>query len=126
MVLDPPVQDIDRIRRSGNARIVEGNENRTIFFGFDQNRDELLYSNVKGKNPFKDLRVRQAFYHAIDIEAIKSRIMRGQSVPSGSVIAPQVHRNTKEIDVRLPLDRNKAKQLLAEAEHVAAGATVMR
>lgn len=115
MVLDPPVQDIDRIRRSGNARIVEGSETRTIFFGFDQNRDELLYSNVKGKNPFKDLRVRQAFYHAIDIEAIKSRIMRGQSVPSGSVIAPQVHGNTKEIDVRLPLDRNKAKQLLADA-----------
>ena len=48
-----------------------------IFLGFDQNRDELLYSNVKGKNPFKDERVRQAVYHAIDIEAIRARIMRG-------------------------------------------------
>ena len=35
----------------------------------DQKRDELLYSNVKGKNPFKDKRVRQALYQAIDIEA---------------------------------------------------------
>jgi peptide/nickel transport system substrate-binding protein len=35
----------------------------------DQKRDELLFSNVKGKNPFKDKRVRQAFYQAIDIEA---------------------------------------------------------
>ena len=38
----------------------------------DQKRDELLYSNVKGKNPFKDKRVRQALYQAIDIEAIKT------------------------------------------------------
>ena len=37
----------------------------------DQKRDELLYSSVKGKNPFKDKRVRQAFYQAIDIEGIK-------------------------------------------------------
>ena len=41
-------------------------ELRTIFLGMDQNRDELLESNVKGKNPFKDKRVRQAFYQAID------------------------------------------------------------
>ena len=43
----------------------------------DQMRDELQYSDVKGKNPFKDIRVRQALYHAIDIDAIRSRIMRG-------------------------------------------------
>ena len=42
-------------------------------------RDELLYSNVKGKNPFKDARVRKAFYQAIDIEAIKTKVMRGLS-----------------------------------------------
>ncbi|HEX6979017.1 MAG TPA: ABC transporter substrate-binding protein [Alphaproteobacteria bacterium] len=114
-VLDPPVQDIERLKRSGNIKIVEGNENRTIFLGFDQHRDELLYSNVKGRNPFKDLRVRQAVYHAIDIEAIKSRTMRGLSLPTGSIIAPQVNGFTKEADVRLPLDRARARQLLAEA-----------
>ena len=43
----------------------------------DQKRDELLYSNVKGKNPFKDKRVRQAFYQAIDIDGIKKTVMRG-------------------------------------------------
>jgi peptide/nickel transport system substrate-binding protein len=113
-VLDPPLQDLERLKRGG-TKIVEGNENRTIFFGFDQQRDELLYSNVKGKNPFKDLRVRQAIYHAIDADAIRSRIMRGQALPTGSIIAPQVNGYTKEIDVRLPLDRAKAKALLAEA-----------
>lgn len=113
-VLDPPVQDIERLKR-GATKVVEGNENRTIFLGFDQHRDELLYSNVKGKNPFKDLRVRQAIYHAIDADAIKSRIMRGLSLPTGSIIAPQVNGYTKAVDVRLPVDREKAKKLLAEA-----------
>ena len=51
--------------------MLDGPELRTIFIGMDQKRDELLYSNVKGKNPFKDMRVRQALYQAIDIEAIK-------------------------------------------------------
>jgi peptide/nickel transport system substrate-binding protein len=65
------VQDIDRVNSSANTRAVTGPELRTIFLGMDQKRDELLYSNVKGKNPFKDKRVRQAFYQAIDIEGIR-------------------------------------------------------
>jgi peptide/nickel transport system substrate-binding protein len=48
----------------------------------DQARDELLYSNVKGKNPFKDKRVRQAFYQAIDVNAINRAVMRGLSFPT--------------------------------------------
>ena len=65
---------------------MQGPELRTIFLGMDQSRDELLYSNVKGKNPFKDKRVRQAFYQAIDIEAIKSRIMRGAATPTNLMV----------------------------------------
>ncbi|MFO4987368.1 ABC transporter substrate-binding protein, partial [Salmonella enterica subsp. enterica serovar 1,4,[5],12:i:-] len=62
-----------------------------IFLGFDQTRDELLESSVKGKNPFKDPKVRQAFYQAIDIETIKSRVMRGLSTPSPLMIAPELY-----------------------------------
>ncbi|HZF86146.1 MAG TPA: ABC transporter substrate-binding protein, partial [Burkholderiaceae bacterium] len=59
-VMEPiPVQDIPRVNASPNARAVVGPELRTIFLGMDQKRDELLYSSVKGKNPFKDKRVRQ-------------------------------------------------------------------
>ena len=54
----------------------------------DQKRDELLYSNIKGKNPFKDERVRRAVYLGIDIEAIKDKIMRGLSTPSAIMISP--------------------------------------
>ena len=36
MVVDPPVQDLERIKRDPNIHVIEGPENRTIFFGFDQ------------------------------------------------------------------------------------------
>ena len=61
--------------------MVEGQEDRIIFFCLDLARDELLYSSVKGKNPFKDKRVRQAMYQAIDIEAIRTQVMRGLARP---------------------------------------------
>jgi peptide/nickel transport system substrate-binding protein len=114
-VLDPAPQDIARMKQNPAVKVVEGAENRTIFLGFDQFRDELQYSNVKGKNPFKDLRVRQALYQAIDIEAIKRAVMRGSSDPTGAIIAPQVHGWTKEANQRLPYNVDAAKKLLADA-----------
>ena len=60
MVLDPSPQDLQRLRSTDDIRVVDGLENRTIFLGMDQFRDELVGSNVKGKNPLKDLRVRKA------------------------------------------------------------------
>ena len=72
LIQDPPPQDMTRLRANPAIKVIDGIENRIVFFGFDQFRDELQYSSVKGKNPFKDKRVRQAFYQAIDIEAIKA------------------------------------------------------
>ena len=66
IINDPPVQDVPRLKQNPSIKVLEGTENRVIFIGMDQNRDELLYSSVKGKNPFKDKRVRQALYQAID------------------------------------------------------------
>jgi peptide/nickel transport system substrate-binding protein len=114
MILDPPPQDVPRLRRQQGIRIIEGVENRIVFFGFDQKRDELLYSDVKGKNPFKDRRVREAIYRAIDIEALKRVTMRGQAQPTGS-ITPSILASNPEAEKRLPHDPGRARQLLAEA-----------
>ncbi len=95
--------------------MLQGPELRTIFVGMDQSRDELLFSNIKGKNPFKDKRVRQAFYQAIDIEAIKSRIMRGASTPSNLMVAPGIKGYAADLNKRLPYDTAAAKKLLADA-----------
>ena len=91
-----------------------GPELRTIFLNMDSCRDELLYSSVKGKNPFKDVRVRKAFYQAIDIEAIKTKVMRGMSVPSALLISPLLFSRAAEFK-RHPYDVDAAKKLLAEA-----------
>ena len=114
-VMEPvPVQDIDRVNTSANTRAITGPELRTIFLGMDQKRDELLYSNVKGKNPFKDKRVRQAFYQAIDIEGIKKTVMRGASNPSALLVGPGINGFESE-SKRLPYDVEAAKKLMAEA-----------
>ncbi len=114
-LLDPVPQDIARLKQTSSIKVIEGAENRTIFIGMDQFRDELQYSDVKGKNPFKDVRVRQALYHAIDIEAIKKAVMRGSSDPTGSIIQRAVLGWTPASHERLPYDEKKAKELLTAA-----------
>ena len=110
-----PVQDIARIQGNPNYKVMQGPELRTIFLGMDQSRNELLSSSVKGKNPFKDKRVRQAFYQAIDINAIQKAVMRGASAPAGLMIAPGITGYAPELNKRLPYDPEAAKKLLADA-----------
>ena len=115
MVLDPNLQDLGRIRNTPNLKVLDGAENRTIFFGMDQFRDELPGSNVKGKNPLKDVRVRKALYQAIDINTINRVTMRGLSQPTGTMISPQVNGWTKKADARYAFDITAAKKLLDDA-----------
>jgi peptide/nickel transport system substrate-binding protein len=111
-----PPQDQERLTRTPSLKLVQGPELRIIYLSFDQLRPELTDSPVKGKNPFKDKRVRQAFYQAIDVEAIKTRVMRNQSVPTGSLIAPDVNGYAPEMSKRAaPFDPVAAQKLLAEA-----------
>ncbi len=115
LVLDPSPQDLARLRSGGNLKVMDGVENRTIFFGMDQFREELPGSNVKGKNPLKDLRVRKALYQAIDIESINKVTMRGLSQPTGSLVAPQVAGWTDAVHKRWPYDPEASKKQLADA-----------
>jgi peptide/nickel transport system substrate-binding protein len=110
-----PVQDVERLKQDSNLTVLQGPELRTIFLGMDQKRDELLFSNIKGKNPFKDRRVRQAFFQAIDIEAIKTRIMRGAATPTNLMVGPGVNGFLPDLNKRVPYDPEAAKKLLAEA-----------
>ncbi|MGP1681718.1 MAG: ABC transporter substrate-binding protein, partial [Giesbergeria sp.] len=115
LVTDLPTQDVARLRNDPKLKVLDGAENRTIFIGMDQYSPELLYSNVKGKNPFKDIRVRKALNIAVDREAIKRVTMRGLSIPAAIMVAPDVHGYGKEIDKVAPVDAAGAKKLLAEA-----------
>ena len=115
MMQPVPLQDVARIASNPNLKVMQGPELRTIFLGMDQKRDELLFSNVKGKNPLKDVRVRKAFYQAIDIQAIKSRIMRGAATPTALMVAPGIKGFDASLNTRYPYDPGASKRLLAEA-----------
>ena len=110
-----PVQDQKRVSNNSGTRMLIGPELRTIFLGMDQHADELLHSNVKGKNPFKDKRVREAFYRAIDIDTIKKKVMRGLSEPSALMIAPSLTAVAPGRFSRIGYDPAKSKQLLSDA-----------
>jgi peptide/nickel transport system substrate-binding protein len=115
-ILDPPPRDLERLRNTPDVKVIDGPENRVVFIGMDQGRDELLYSNVKGKNPFKDVRVRKALYQAIDIETIRTKVMNGQAAPTGAVVpSPIGDFNDPEVEKRLPYDIEAAKKLMTEA-----------
>ena len=114
-VLDPSPQDLPRIRQNDALKVVDGVENRTIFFGMDQFRDELPGSNIKGKNPLKDQRVRKALYQAIDMNTIARVTLRGLGQPTGALVAPQVNGWTEAVHKRYPYDVAAAQKLLADA-----------
>jgi peptide/nickel transport system substrate-binding protein len=109
-----PVQDMKRVDDNTGTHMLVGPEVRTIYLGMDMFRDELLYSNIKGKNPFKDKRVRQAVFQAIDEDAIAKKVMRGLATPTAMMIAPGIIGYNTSFK-RLPYDVAKAKQLLAAA-----------
>jgi peptide/nickel transport system substrate-binding protein len=115
LMLDPSPQDLGRLRNNANLKVIDGVENRTIFFGMDQFRDELVGSNIKGKNPLKDVRVRRALYQAIDSDTLTRVTMRGLAQPTGAMVAPQVAGWTPGVHKRLPFDIEAAKKLLADA-----------
>ena len=116
-VMDPPPRDVERLRSTPGVQVVDGQENRLVFVGMDQSRDKLLYGQVPGdKNPFKDLRVRRALYQAIDIQAIKAKLMNGFSVPAGGLTpSPLGAYNDAALESRLPYDLAAARKLMAEA-----------
>ena len=115
MVTDLPTQDVAKLRQNTALKVVEGHEVRTIFIGMDQFNNELQYSPVKGKNPFKDVRVRKALNMAVDRATLQRTIMRGLSIPAAIMVAPGVNGHTPELDKVAALDVDGAKKLLTEA-----------
>ena len=118
-VQDLPVQDVERVKGTANLKVAIGPENRSIFLGMNVGDKELATSDVKGRNPFADKRVRQAMNMAVNRDAIQRVVMRGQSVPTGTIAPPGVNGWTKEMDKYPAVDVAKAKALMKEAGYEA-------
>jgi len=115
LVTDPPPQDVARLRQNPALTLQDGPEARTVFIGMDQFSEELRHGIAKGRNPFKDIRVRRAMNLAIDAEALRKNVMRGLSAPAAILVAPGVNGWSAELDKRWAVDLREARSLLTEA-----------
>jgi len=115
LVLDPPFQDVERLKRDPKITLLQIDDIGQQYFTFDQARDELVHGDVKERNPFKDRRVRLAIYHAINMDLIVQKVLRGQGKSTGAFLSTRVDGSLPELDKRLPFDPAKARALLAAA-----------
>ncbi|NDW53822.1 ABC transporter substrate-binding protein [Aliiroseovarius sp. PrR006] len=112
---DMPVQDLARVDSADGLMVKQAPQNRVIFFGMNQGADDIEADNVEGKNPLADVRVRKAMSMAINRDAIRQVVMRGQSQPAGMIAPPFVNGWTAAMDGESSTDLEGAKALMAEA-----------
>ncbi len=109
---DPGAGHQTHQRQCGNQALT-GPELRTIFLGMDQMRDELLYSDVKGKNPLKDARcARPSTRRSTSRDQEEGHA--GPVQPVCLMVSPLLFSKSADFE-RYPYDPEAAKALLAEA-----------
>jgi len=114
IVQDVPVQDIARLEQTAGIKVVTGPENRNIFFSYDMTSERLASANVND-NPFAKPEVREAMALAIDREAIRQVVMRGQSQPSAAPLPPFVNGWREDMHAFSAPDYTRATQLIRDA-----------
>ena len=111
-----PLQDVPRMKEREGFTVHEGVEARVLMFGFAHQADALKFSDeTSDANPFKDQRVRQAAYQAINVDALISRIMRGNAQPASQLVSEAMKGYSEANADRLSYDPDAAQALLAEA-----------
>ncbi len=114
-----PTADAARLKSNAAFRLEQKVSWRTIFFQLDQYRDAPPGVTDKSgrplaKNPFKDVRVREAIAMAINRQAIVSRTMEGFALPAGNIVAPPVFGYDNSVKPAA-YDAEGARKLLAAA-----------
>jgi peptide/nickel transport system substrate-binding protein len=114
-VIDPPFQDLARLKADKALKVSEADDIGTQYFAFNQHAAELPGSDAKGRNPFKDVRVRRAVQLAIDTELIVKQVLRGEGTVTGSFVSPLVGGYLSELEPRPKADAAAARALLKQA-----------
>jgi peptide/nickel transport system substrate-binding protein len=112
---DVPPNQLERLRQTPGVKVLTASTVRSKSLGLNWGPDQLETSSTPRPNPFRDRRVREAIYRALDMEAFCSGFMHGMCVPAGMLAAPGVNGYSAELNRRLPFDPERAKALLAEA-----------
>jgi len=114
-----PPADIASLRRDKRVNTFKTVADRLIYLHMDSNRDASPFVTDKAgkpleRNPLKDPRVRKAISKALNRPAIVDKVMEGEAVMSGQLVADFLFGATKNLKVE-PYDPEGAKKLLAEA-----------
>ena len=104
IIQDVPVQDLERVRGTDGLKVATAAQNRVIFFGLNTT-----------EGPTSNLKVRQAMNIAINRDAIKKVVMRGQSDPTGVIMPPFVNGWTEALNSYPSYDLAAAKSLMSDA-----------
>jgi len=120
MVVDVPVRDVEILKTNDDLNIIQQPSLRNIYLNFAGWTDnpspdaEAPMISPDGSNPFQELEVRQAMYHAINVQEISDKIMNGFSTPAASY-SPVTYVGYNP-DIEIPEhDPELAKQLLDDA-----------
>ncbi len=114
-VIDPPFQDVTRLKADKTLKVSQGDTISTQYLALNQHSAELPGSDVKGRNPFKDVRVRRALQLAIDTDLIVRQVLRGEGKVTGSFVSPLVDGYVAEFETRPKADAGAARALLRQA-----------
>lgn len=110
-----PLQDIDRLRSNPEVDILSDTGLNTLYLAFNMGAGALKSSNVKGKNPLNDVRVRRAIAHAIDMNALCEKVLANTVRPSLCLVAPNTGGYPREPLEPTLYDPELSKSLLKEA-----------
>ena len=106
------VQDVDRINNTDGVRVEAARSMECVAVEMVQTeKNPAVNLDV---NPFLDVRVRKAFYMAIDLDSIVKNIYNGHVYPTTSMTAEGFNGYDAALE-RHPYDPEAAKALLAEA-----------
>ncbi len=114
-----PIKAAAELGKHENVRVEQKAEARVLYLGMDVVSSELIGSDIRGANPFKDIRVRKAVQLAINSETLHHEVMRGYSRTLSIMIPQGVLGYDKELDKRPSYDPQTARRLLKEAGYAA-------
>jgi peptide/nickel transport system substrate-binding protein len=114
-----PTSDVAKIRADKRLNVYKVIADRLIYLHLDSDREPTPFVTDKAgrplaKNPLKDPRVRKALSKAINRTAMVDKVMEGEAVASGQLLADGMFGATRNLKVE-PYDPEGAKKLLAEA-----------
>lgn len=112
LISNVPTLDVDKLKESNDIEIVTNPSLSCNYLGLNQHDDDS--EGTISPNPLKNVKVRQAIYHAIDLDTIIKTTMNGLATPAVSYM-PSIVNGFDDSAERLPYDPEKAKGLLAEA-----------